>query len=66
MTDPTYSIGDEVEVEMPDGFKVGRVVTVLHNYAWSGETRYSIYGHDFVTIASARIMRKRESMARRL
>ena len=63
MTDTTYSIGDEVEVEMPDGFKVGRVVTVLHNYAWSVKTRYSIHGHDFVTIASARIMRKTESRA---
>ena len=53
-----YVIGDEVEVEMPDGFKVGRVVTVLPNYAWSGETKYSIHGREFVTIASARVMRK--------
>jgi hypothetical protein len=53
-----YVIGDEVEVEMPDGFKVGRIVTVLPNYAWSGETKYSIHGRGFVTIASARVMRK--------
>jgi hypothetical protein len=53
-----YSIGDEVEVEMPDGFRIGRVVTILPNYAWSGETKYSIHGREFVTIASARVMRK--------
>lgn len=55
---PKYAIGDEVEVEMPDGFKVGRVVTVIPNYAWSGETKYSIHGRGFVTIASARVIRK--------
>ena len=53
-----YSIGDEVEVEMPDGRKVGRLVTILPNFAWSGETQYSIHGREFVTIASARVMRK--------
>lgn len=53
-----YKIGDEVEVEIPGGFKVGRVVTVLPNYAWSGETKYSIHGKELVTIASSRVMRK--------
>lgn len=53
-----YKIGDEVEVAMPGGFKVGRVVTVLPNYAWGGETKYSIHGKELVTIASSRVMRK--------
>ena len=53
-----YNIGDEVEVEMPDGSKVGLVVSVLPNFAWGGETKYSIHGREFVTIASARVMRK--------
>jgi hypothetical protein len=53
-----YKIGDEVEVDMPGGMVTGRVVTVLPNYAWSAETRYSIHGKGFVTISSARVMRK--------
>ena len=57
-THTEYKIGDEVEVEMPDGFKIGRVVTVIPNFAWSGESKYSIHGREFVTIASARVMRR--------
>lgn len=57
MTDE-YKIGEEVEVEMPDGWKTGRVVTVIKNYAWSGETKYTIHGKELVTITSARLMRR--------
>ena len=57
MTDSSYKIGDAVEVEMPDGFRLGRVVDVLPNFAWSGESKYSIHGDGFITIASARVMR---------
>lgn len=51
-----YKIGDKVKVKMPDGFKEGLVVSVFKNYGWSGETKYSIHGKGFVTIASARVI----------
>ena len=58
MLDETYKFGDKVEVMMPDGrWHTGLIATVLPNYAWSGETRYSVHGIELVTIVSARNMR---------
>lgn len=53
-----YAIGDEVQVETPHGWKDGRIVSVNPNYAWSGETKYTIHGKELVTITSARLIRK--------
>jgi len=51
-----YKKGDAVFVEMPDGKRLGVVADVLKNYDWNGETRYSIHGDGFVTIASERVI----------
>jgi len=55
-----YKLGDKVEVKMPDGWRNGIVVTVVKNYAWTGEAKYSVHGKGFVTITSARSMRTNE------
>ena len=51
-----YNFGDHVFVEMPDGKKKGIIATVLKNYDWQGETKYTIHGAGFMTIASARVI----------
>lgn len=56
-----YNIGDKVSVNMPDGWKDGIVVTVIPNYAWTGETKYSVHGKELVTIVSARNMKPVDS-----
>lgn len=53
----TFNVGDEVKVQMPAGLLVGRVETVLKNYGFNRETKYSIHGKGFETIASARVIR---------
>lgn len=59
--DVIYEIGDEVVVDTPNGKICGRVVSVIPDYAWSGETKYSVHGDEFVTITSARTLKLRES-----
>ena len=54
--DVTYEIGDEVVVDAPNGQVWGKINSVIPNYAWSGETKYSVHGNEFVTITSARTM----------
>jgi hypothetical protein len=55
MTDE-YKKGDRVFVEMPGGKRAGTVAEVLQNYDWNHETKYSIHGIGFETIASARVI----------
>jgi len=51
-----YKKGDRVFVEMPDGKRAGIVAEVLQNYDWNHETKYSVHGAGFETIASARVI----------
>ena len=56
-----YEAGDKVSVEMPTGMMTGVVVEVIPSFGWTGETKYEIHGTGFVTIASARVMRREEA-----
>ena len=54
----SYSIGDDVIVKLPDGEHRGTVKEILCRYSFSEDTRYEVHGKGFVTITSARAMRK--------
>lgn len=62
MKQEEYAFGDAVEVFFDgDGWLPGKVVTVVPNYAFGGETRYSVHGEKgrpYTTITSARNMRR--------
>lgn len=60
-SEANYKIGDEVVVDTPNGPVSGRVFSVIPDYAWSGETKYSVHGDEFVTITSARTLKFRWS-----
>ena len=56
--DNNYSIGDEVIVSLPGGSHHGKIFAIFKNYAWSNETRYEVHGEKFITITSARSMKR--------
>ena len=60
-SEANYKIGDAVIVDTPNGLVSGRIFSVIPNYAWSGETKYSVHGDEFVTITSARTLKLRGS-----
>ena len=57
MTDK-YSIGDDVVVTLPGGTFWGTIKKILPHYAFGEDTRYEVSGKEFITICTARIMRK--------
>lgn len=62
MQQEEYEFGDTVEVFFDgDGWLRGKVVTVVPNYAFGGETRYSVHGEKerpYTTITSSMSMRR--------
>lgn len=61
MKDAEIEIGMSVEVNLPDGWRLGVVKSESPPYQLSNEKRYEVHGvgkKAFVTIASARSIRK--------
>ena len=55
----TFKLNDSVEVLLPAGWRSGKIFKILKGYYMlTGTTGYEVHGKVFVTITSARSLKK--------